>query len=130
MLQWFFTDTARSSKLVFETSEVSAQSECGLGLGEEVAIPVADQAAAPIVRVKARLMDGGHRLQTLVEFYKGEIPMAVKGHEVCIGQLPQTDDQHFCSRKLQVMEFKNLLFKDEVDYCIKLNSALPLSWGK
>jgi hypothetical protein len=75
-------------------------------------------------------MDGGHRLQTLVEFYKGEIPMSVKGHEVYIGQLPETDRQHFYSRKLQVMEFKNLPFKDEVDYYIKLNSALPLSWGE
>ena len=136
VLQWFFTDTARSSRLVFETKYQRNQN---VGWDSEkksqyLASVMADQAAAPIVvnivRVEARLMDGGHRLQTLVEFYKGEIPMAVKGHEVYIGQLPETDRQHFYSRKLQVMEFKNLPFKDEVDYYIKLNSALPLSWGE
>jgi hypothetical protein len=136
VLQWFFTDTARLSRLVFETKYQRNQN---VGWDSEkksqyLASVMADQAAAPIVvnivRVEARLMDGGHRLQTLVEFYKGEIPMAVKGHEVYIGQLPETDKQHFYSRKLQVMEFKNLPFKDEVDYYIKLNSALPLSWGE
>jgi len=136
VLQWFFTDTARSSRLVFETKY-----QCNQNVGwdsekksQYLASVMADQAAAPIVvnivRVEARLMDGGHRLQTLVEFYKGEIPMTVKGHEVYIGQLPETDKQHFYSRKLQVMELKNLPFKDEVDYYIKLNSALPLSWGE
>ncbi len=136
VLQWFFTDTARSSRLVFDTKYQRNQN---VGWDSEkksqyLASVMADQAAAPIVvnivRVEARLMDGGHRLQTLVEFYKGEIPMSVKGHEVYIGQLPETDRQHFYSRKLQVMEFKNLPFKDEVDYYIKLNSALPLSWGE
>ena len=138
VLQWHLTDTARTSKLVFETKYQRNQE---VGWDQEkksqyLASVFADQAAAPIVvnirenAATARLMDGGHRVQTLLEFHKGDIPMSVGGHEVYIGQLLETDKQHFFSRKLQVMEFKNLIFKDEVDYYIKLNSALPLSWGE
>lgn len=135
LLLWHQTNLL-DTKLVFDTKYQRNQN-AGWDSEKEsqyLASIMAGQAATPFVankvRKQARLMDGGHRLQAIVKFRKDEIPMAVKGSEVYYSQMPEEDQQHFISRKLQVMEFNDLPFKDEVDYYIKLNSGLPLSFGE
>lgn len=136
LLQWHLTNTSRSSQLVYD-KKYQRDQNVGWDLEKKsqyLKTVMAGQAATPfvanVVRSQARLMDGGHRLQALVAFFKDEIPMQIKGSEVWCGQLTEEDKQHFYSRKLQVMEFKNLPFKDEVDFFIQINSGLPLSPGE
>ena len=136
LLQWHYTDTARTSKLVYDTKYQRNQNA---GWDPEkksqfLKTVMAGQAATPFVvnirRKEARLMDGGHRLQTIVAFIKDEIPMDIGMSKAFYSQLPEQDQDHFNSRKLQVMEFRNLPFKDEVNFFIQLNSGLELSIGE
>jgi len=137
LLQWHLSDTSRSSKLVYDKKY---QRDQNVGWDSEkksqyLKTVMAGQAATPFVANvcnggRARLMDGGHRLQALVAFYKGEIPMQIKGCDVYYTQFTTEDKDHFHSRKLQVMEFRSLPFKDEVEFFIQLNSGLPLAPGE
>lgn len=83
-----------------------------------------------IVRATARLMDGGHRMQALLMFWQNKVPMKIGEARVYYEQLPEDDRRCFGSRKLQVMEFKNLPLKDEVESYIQLNSGLVFSLGE
>lgn len=136
LLQWHHTNTACSSQLIFDKKY---QRDQNVGWDAEkksqyLKTVMAGQAATPFVanvgRGTARLMDGGHRLQALVAFCKGEIQMQINGSQVYYTQLKEEDQEHFNSRKLQVMQFRNLPFKDEVEFFIQLNSGLPLSYGE
>ena len=136
LLQWHYTPTSQSSQLVYDKKY---QREHNFGWDSEkkaqyLRTVMAGQAATPFVaneiRKQARLMDGGHRLDTIAEFYKGHIAMDIKGYKVYFPQLTQFDQDYFLSRKLQVMTFSNLPFKDEVEFFMQLNSGLPLSAGE
>ena len=136
LLQWHYTNTSRTSQLVYDKKY---QREHNFGWdsekkGQYLRTVMAGQAATPFVanevRKQARLMDGGHRLDTIAEFHKGNIAMDIKGYKVYFTQLTECDQDYFLSRKLQVMTFSNLPFKDEVEFFIQLNSGLPLSAGE
>ncbi len=98
---------------------------------------MAGQSATPfvvnILRSQTRLMDGGHRLQTILTFLKKET-RDTDGYWDVQGafylQLPEADQNHFKSRMVQVMEFVNLPFNEEVNFFIYLNSGLALSHGE
>jgi len=136
VLQWHLTDTARPTMLVFDT-KYQRDKEYGWSDDQKsqyLRTVMAGRASTPfvvnIVRATARLMDGGHRLHALLSFYKNEVPMKVGEALVYYEQLPEEDRRCFLSRKLQVMEFKSLPLKDEVESYIQLNSGLVFSLGE
>ena len=133
---WFYTNTARSTQLVYDHTYQRNQN---VGWDPEkksqyLKTVMAGQAATPFVvnnaRKQARLMDGGHRLQTILEFMKNKIQMDIGSSKVFYSQLPEDDQGHFLSRTLQVMEFRKLPYNDEVNFFVDLNSGLPLSIGE
>ena len=136
VLQWHLTETARTTKLVFDT-KYQRDKEYGWSDDQKsqyLRTVMAGRASTPfvvnIVRATARLMDGGHRLHALLSFYNNEVPMKVGEALVFFRQLPDADQRCFLSRKLQVMEFKSLPLKDEVESYIQLNSGLVFSLGE
>ena len=94
----------------------------------------AGQAATPFVinlkRKHARVIDGGHRLDALLSFYRNEVGMEVGQRRVLYRQLPEDDREHFDDQTLQILEYKNIPLKDEINVYMVLNSALPFSIGE
>ena len=81
--QWYYTNTARTTQLVYD---IRYQRNQNVGWDPEkksqfLKTVMAGQSATPfvvnILRSQARLMDGGHRLQTILTFFKNEIPMDI-----------------------------------------------------
>jgi hypothetical protein len=82
------------------------------------------------LRQDARVVDGGHRLNALLQFKKSEVGMKVGSKYVLWSELDAFDQEHFNDQNLVVQEYKNVIIKDEVDIYIMLNSGMPFSPGE
>ena len=104
VLQWHLSNTSKSSRLNFDTYYQRDQTA---GWTEEqesqyIKSVMAGRASTPFVantkRASARLMDGGHRLQALLKFYKNELPIKIGDQKVFYKQVhPFFADLHLCA---------------------------------
>ena len=136
LCNWHLTDLVKSTKLTFAHYY---QRDHDAGWSEDqksqyLVSVFAGRAFTPFVtnnlRAESRLIDGGHRLDTLTAFWKDEVPMHVDGQKIYYSQLPEADKDHFNERSVQVTEFKDLPLKLEVEYYMQLNAGLPFSLGE
>ena len=144
MLPWACTDLTRpdgaagqNSKLEVPENYYQRNSKEGWTEAQKskyLTTVFAGQAATPFVvnlkRKHARVIDGGHRLDALISFYRNEVGMEVGAKRVLYQQLPADDREHFDDQTLQVLEYKNIPLKDEINVYMLLNSALPFSVGE
>jgi hypothetical protein len=141
---WFYTDLTepgsaggQNSKL--EVPENYYQRHCKEGWPEEqkskyLRAVFAGQSATPLVvnlkHKQARVIDGGHRLNALLQFYRGEVGMSVLSKRILYAQLPAEDRVHFDDQVLQVFEYQDIPLKDEIHIYLDMNAALPFSIGE
>jgi hypothetical protein len=94
----------------------------------------AGQAVTPFVmnirRTEARIMDGGHRIHTLLQFKRNEVAMLVKTQKVFYSQLDEVEKAHFDDQDMLMFEYKMLAMTEEIGQYIMINSGLPFSIGE
>ncbi len=135
--KWFYTNTFKPSKLIVPEHYYQRDKSSGWTSdqkGKYIRTVFAGQAATPFVinikRTEARVIDGGHRIHTLLEFKKNQVYMLVGDQRVYYRQLNEGEKEHFDDQDLQMLEYKQLPLKDEINQYIMLNSGLPFSLGE
>ena len=128
LLQWHLSNTCKSSQLTFDTYYQRNQTA---GWTEEqesqyLQSVMAGRASTPFVantkRARARLMDGGHRLQALLKFYKNEIPLKIGDQKVFYKQVhPYFPDLHLCACTV-------LLLEPDLNLCVSADTYLVRSF--
>jgi hypothetical protein len=137
MEQWYHTNLVMGTKLTVPEHYYQRNAASGWShdqKAEYLRTVFAGQAGTPFVinklRQDARVVDGGHRLNALLQFKKNEVGMKVGSKLVRWRELDSFDQEHFNDQNLVVQEYKNVIIKDEVDIYIMLNSGMPFSPGE
>jgi hypothetical protein len=136
--EWFCTDlTAMGTRLVVAKEYYQREDGSGWTYDQKagyLATVYGGQATTPIVvnivRKHARVMDGAHRLHTLGQFKRNEVPMKVGAEYVLWCNLPPSDQEHFNKQLLVIQQYDSLPIRDEVDMYMKFNSGVSLSHGE